>query len=291
MALLIFEMALPVYNKPHASPSDWVRHLRARGLVITRPNVAARKIDLIGYERLRIYFVARRQLSQPNKPFRANTTYQHILNLYDCDRELRAKCFDASGAFEVAFRNSMSEALSSAYGSHPHKAENAFKDVGARRAALEQLAAVYLKSRDNRAQNYMAKYGDPVLPPFWMMKEFLTFGASVRFYKLLSGPMKRTIAASFGVPSDDVFTSWLECLVDLRNICAHHDRLFNRTFQKQPATLRRQALPVAQANKLKALLECLDHMLVSRGLSAGTVASVASIIGRYSDVQPAEVGY
>lgn len=284
-------MALPPYTKPHATPSDWVRHLRQRGLNVPRPNVAARKIDLVGYERLRIYFIARRQVSQPNKPFRPNTSYNQILKLYECDRLMRAVCFDAAGAFEVAFRNSMSEALSNAFGSHPHKAEAAFKDVEARRNALDHLSSVYAKSKDARAHNYLNKYSDPVLPPIWMMKEFLTFGSSVRFYKLLSNPMKTAIAGSFGVPTHDVFTNWLECLVDLRNICAHHDRLFNRAFQKQPTRLRRQNLPTAPVNKLKALLQCLDYMLAARGLRAETVAAIDKILRKHPDVQRAEVGY
>lgn len=80
-------------------------------------------------------------------------------------------------------------------------------------------------------------------------------------------------------------------LVDLRNVCAHHDRLFNRIFQKQPSRLRRQNLPTAPVNKLKARLECLDHLLTSRGLAGGRVAAVQALLARYPDVQPAEVGY
>lgn len=284
-------MALPPYTKPHATPSDWVRHLRGRGLLVLRPNVAARKIERIGYERLRIYFIARRHTQQPGKPFRAGTTYNQILNLYACDRQLRGICFDACGDFELAFRNSMSEALTSLHGSHPHKVEAAFKDVASRRTAFDQLSTVYAKSKDMRAQNYMDKYGEPVLPPFWTMKEFLTFGASVRFFSLLSNPVKSAVAADFGVPSHEVFSNWLACLVDLRNICAHHDRLFNKTFQKQPMRLRRQSVPTAPAGKLKAILECLDYLLASRGLSNGTVARVRVVLGRFPDVAAAEVGY
>lgn len=284
-------MPLPPYNKPHAAPSEWVRHLRGRGLVVPRPHVAAQEIDRLGYERLRIYFIARRQIHLPGKPFRVGTTYKQIINLYEFDRRLRAICFDACGDFEVAFRNSMSEALTSVYGSHPHKAEAAFKGPAARRAALDQLSGVYARSRDARAHNYMIKYGDPVLPPFWTMKEFLTFGASARFFSLLSNPVKTVVAAAFGVPSHEIFLNWLECLVDLRNVCAHHDRLFNRIFQKQPARLRRLNVPTAPVNRLKARLECLDMLLASRGLPGGAVAKVQALLRRYQDVSPAEIGY
>lgn len=98
------------------------------------------------------------------------------------------------------------------------------------------------------------------------MKEFLTFGAASRLFQCLNGTIRTKIAAQFGIRSDAIFTNWLECLVDLRNICAHHDRLFNRSFQKQPARLRNAMVPTAPPQKLKAILECLDHLLQSRGI-------------------------
>ena len=98
----------------------------------------------------------------------------------------------------------MSEALTSVYGNHPHKAEAAFKDAISRRGGLDQLSTVYAKSKDARAQHYVAKYGDPVLPPFWTMKKFLTFGATVRFFALLSNSVKSAVAADFGVPTPEV---------------------------------------------------------------------------------------
>jgi hypothetical protein len=47
-------MLLPIYAKPHASPKNRVAHLQAKGLLIPKLKVAARKIEMVGYERLRI---------------------------------------------------------------------------------------------------------------------------------------------------------------------------------------------------------------------------------------------
>lgn len=284
-------MSLPTYNKPHATAAQRVAHLRSRGLVVKRPNVAARKIDLIGYERLRIYFLSRRQAGVPNRPFRAGTTYQQILRLYECDAMLRDACFAAVGQFELLLRNALSEALSARHGSHPYFEHVAFKGAAANLEALQSFMAAYAQTKDQRAVHYRQTYGDPILPPIWTMKKFLTFGRAVRIFKNLEGSLRTHVAAQFGVPSDEVFASWLECLVDVRNICAHHDRLFNRSLPKQPQGLKRAAVPTAPRNKLKAILECLDHLLTARGAPMGIVAEVGRIIARFPEVQPAEVGY
>jgi len=284
-------MALIPYNKPHATAEQRVAHLRLRGLIITRQNVAARKIDLIGYERLRIYFLSRRQINLPNRPFLPGTRYHDILRLYECDTKLRDVCFAAVGQFELLLRNAISETLSALHGSHPYYDYAAYRSSVAHLDALQTFAKVYELSKDQRAIHYRQNYSQPVLPPIWIMKELLTFGRAVRLFKCLDGAIRQNIAAQFGVPAEPVFTSWLECLVDLRNICAHHDRLFNRSFQKQPATLNRANVPTAQKKKLKAILQCLDYLLDQRSSSVKVTAKAGAIIQRFPEMNPAEAGY
>ncbi|NKK75852.1 Abi family protein [Rhizobium leguminosarum bv. viciae] len=286
-------MALIPYTKPHATPTQRVAHLRAKGLIVPKPNVAAKKIELIGYERLRIYFLSRRQVTVAGKPFAPNTSYKDIIRLYECDLKIREAVFVAVGQFELLLRNSMSEALSTVHGSHPYSNVAAFKNSEARLESYRMFVDVYHKSKDGRARHYRDRYGEPTLPPIWQIKEFITFGTASRILKTLSGHSRTAIAHDFGVPKDTIFTQWVECMVDLRNICAHHDRLFNRNFQKQPVTLTKATgnLPTAQPKKLKAILQCLDYMLAKRGVKSDTVAEVAAIIARYPEMVPPEAGY
>ena len=288
-----FCMSLINYSKPHATALDRVKHLRSKGLIIPQPNVTAKKIERIGYHRLRIYFLSRRQHGVAGRPFIMGTTFKDINQLYECDIKLRDACFSAVGQFEVMFRNSISETLSSTHGSHPYFEINAFKDATSRLDAVKTFTDIYKKSKDQRAKHYNDNYSTPILPPIWTMKEFLTFGAMSRIYNNLSGRHKTTISKDFGVATDEIFRNWVSCLVDLRNICAHHDRLFNRSFQKQPSTLRAATIPSTGTvrNKLKAVLQCLDHMADSRGGSLNITAKVGKIIGRYPVMAPSEAGY
>lgn len=284
-------MALLPYTKPHATAQQRVAHLRAKGLLVPRPTVAARKIELIGYERLRIYFLSRRQLSVAGRPFLPGTSYRDIIRLYECDALLRDACFSAVGQFEILFRNSMSETLSKSFGSHPYFQVDAFKDADSHLSAMVDFAGIYRRSKDRRAKHYGSTYRSPIMPPIWTMKELMTFGASSRIYQSLSGPMRTAVSRDFGVNKDEIFANWLECLVDLRNVCAHHDRLFNRSFQKQPSTLRSAGIPTAPKAKLKAILECLDYASGQRGMPAGITARADAIIRRHPEVQPAEAGF
>ena len=226
----------------------------------------------------------------PSKPFVPGTTYDHIIKLYTCDGILRDLCSTAVGQFELLFRNAMSEVLSRAYDSHPY-VPAVFRDAASEREAIQSLLGLVAKSRDPRILHYCQTYSEPMLPPIWTMKEVLTFGAAAYLYNRLSGQLRTLIAQEFGVLKEPVFQSWVGCLVDLRNMCAHHDRLFNRSFQKQPATLVAAGLPIAPKNKLKALLECLDHLLAYRGSPLNVTADVGRVIARFTEVQPSEARY
>ncbi|KQN39521.1 DNA-binding protein [Sphingomonas sp. Leaf407] len=284
-------MTLRPYTKPHISSAARVAHLRARGLIVPRPAIAARKIDLIGYERLRIYFISRRDQTAPGRPFRPGTRYHDILRLYQCDMALRDACFVAVGQFELLFRNALSETLSASFGGHPYDDPAAYRDTATRIEAVQAFMSAYAGSKDQRALHYRQSYDRPTLPPIWTLKELLTFGKTVWIYKRLSNTVRGGIAAQFGVVSEPVFANWLDCLVDLRNICAHHDRLFNRSFQKQPSVLRRATIPSAPIKKLKALLQCLDHLLDQRGAPSAITDKVAAIIRRFPEMDPTEAGY
>ena len=71
-------------------------------------------------------------------------------------------------------------------------------------------------------------------PPSFILLETTSFGALSRLYDILkSGKDKKDVAKSFGLP-DKVFASWLHSLVYIRNLCAHHARLWNRQVGIKP---------------------------------------------------------
>ena len=84
-----------------------------------------------------------------------------------------------------------------------------------------------------RAKHYRQNYDPPALPPIWTLKFFLTFGGAARLYASLDGTLRHAIPRALGVPRLPIFENWVPRFVDLGNICAYHNRLFTRRFQKQ----------------------------------------------------------
>ena len=283
-----------IFNKPYRTPQALLAHLVGCGLNAPNCAEAEAKLELIGYHRLRIYFLARRK-KLPGKPFEPNVTFNDIIQLYEFDAKLRQICLEPCGTFEVLFRNACAELLSRRYGSHPYDDLDIFSSAQSRIDCLKSFSFYYSTSKDDRAKHYIANYKNPVLPSIWTMKELLTFGQAATFFRALSVPVKTAISNNFGVSELQIFDTWISCVVDLRNICAHHARLFNRSLQKQPGRLIRASVPTATSNdgknKVKAILECIDYMIRQRGLPSTLVQDASRLVQNYPQVRPQEVGF
>lgn len=88
-------------------------------------------------------------------------------------------------------------------------------------------------------KHYRTEYNEPQNPPCWMSVELLTIGELSRLFTALNKNEDKQIIAGFFGLHHTVFTSWLHTLVYVRNICAHHSRLWNRDFAIKPEVLQK----------------------------------------------------
>ena len=94
----------------------------------------------------------------------------------------------------------------------------------------KELAASKEEYIESFRQNYIEDY-----PPAWMITEVLSFGNLNYIYSnIASNRLRKLIADYFGL-KPQVFTSWLTVLANLRNMCCHHARVWNRDFMLNPA--------------------------------------------------------
>ncbi len=90
---------------------------------------------------------------------------------------------------------------------------------------------------------YIDTYKSPSNPPSWMCFELLTIGQLSHSYRgLREKSDKKLIADEFDL-HPTVFTSWLHSLTYVRNICAHHSRLWNKDLSVEPERLKKPKGP------------------------------------------------
>lgn len=67
-----------------------------------------------------------------------------------------------------------------------------------------------------------------------MACEVWDFGTMSRLYAGMREEEQDAISAKYGIHNGRIFATWLRSLNYLRNVCAHHSRLWNRNIVDQP---------------------------------------------------------
>lgn len=286
------------FTKAYTSVTDQINHLRQKGLNINNQSLAEKKLTTIGYERLRIYFLSKRDITQPGKPFYENISFENILEIYEIDRKIRVICLGGLGRLEIIFRNYVSDYLGKHYGSHPLDNGEIYRIEREKIEKQNYLLNVFDKSSDARAKHYKTNYYPPLLPPIWTLKEFMTFGQMSRFFQSLKKEIRVDIGKKFDINKDSLFINWIKALNDLRNFCAHHERIFNRTFQKDVSFNDIANVPDynestmdKNCNKLKHLLQCLDFLLEKAGEEHDYTRKIHDLISNCPLIEKSKSGF
>lgn len=214
------------YTKPALSVEKQIELLKSRGLIIGNPDHANKILSNITYYRLSSYM----KYFQNNDTFKPNTKFEDIVELYNFDKELRSIIFENIRLVEISLRAKVSLQMCANYGSHWFYDESNFKTQKDYEKTLEILKNEQGLKKDTFLRYYSKKYSEPELPPFWMMSEVLSMGD---LSKILSGinfkdvkAIAKSITPEYNIAP--VLVNWIHVLATIRNICAHHSRLWNR---------------------------------------------------------------
>ena len=175
--------------------------------------------------------------------FREGTTFEQVLDRYVFDRELRLLVLDAIERIEVSVRTQWAYHLSHAHGSHAHLNRTLYSNQRDYTDRVASLTNEVGRSRETFIKHLTETY-DESLPPIWAVVEIMSLGQLSRWYEnLKSRALRQRIAETYAM-DEKVLVSLLHHLTLIRNICAHHSRLWNRRFtitpklpHKKPAVL------------------------------------------------------
>src|SRR5699024_2377721 len=120
-------------------------------------------------------------------------------------------------------------------GSHWHEDANMYRNNYFFNKNINSLYEEVDRSSETFIQHYKQTYTSPAYPPAWMSLEVITMRLlSKLFGNLKKGVEKKKVAKDFGLPNPLILESWMHAFAGLRNICAHHSRLWNRRFTIVP---------------------------------------------------------
>lgn len=238
-----------IYNKPYLSFEQLADRLLDKGLRADRDKLIGR-LKSVNYYRLKSYFYITRQQILDDDSTIFNVDFDFIWCHYLFDRQIRILILDAIERVEVALRSQIANYLTKDqspfayinYSKNPH-----YLDI------LSEIRTETLKSKETFVTHFKNNYSDchicvdsmnqPIIDsytkkalfdlPLWLVVEVMSFGKLSYFYKYLTRFDQKKISDFYKV-DPSVLENWIHSLVDVRNIAAHHGRLWNREFKSLP---------------------------------------------------------
>lgn len=292
---------MSTFNKPPFSSQQHIQQWIDRGLEVPDRQRAEHYLSVISYYRLSAYSLPF-QVDNPVHHFRPGITFDRILELYVFDRELRLLVMDAIERIEVAIRSQLNNHMSLEHGAHWYLDERHFVSTYDHKALLSNLERECRRSKETFIKHYREKYDSPRLPPSWVITEILTYGQLSKVYDNLSSFRDlKAIAKCFNTTAE-LLRSWMQSISYIRNVCAHHSRLWNRELGNAPKAPKRPrtnwiAEPVTLTDpgvnpnkRLYLALAIIETLLQSVNPESTWHWRLKDLMDRYPDVSRAHMG-
>ena len=225
-------LPLPVnFAKAYEDENTLVSKLIARGLKVDDENELRQILRVVGYYRLTGYLYPFRKVG--SEDYEDGTTLTKVWRFYSFDRRLRLVAADALARIEVAVRAKVMERHTAYFNGDPFAYCKQSSMPGLNGQAFSNFVETVDKAvrQAERANNpavvhHIARHGQTKVP-VWVLMENLSFGDVMVYYRGLPNVVQQQVANDFGI-WPGAFRGWLNLLRNVRNICAHQGRLWNR---------------------------------------------------------------
>lgn len=285
------------FTKKPLSIADQIVKLSGRGLNIQDVPFAESKLSHISYYHLRAYTYPFQNNTDSDHPFTRAISIEEILSFYEFDRDLRLLIFDAIERIEIALRTKIVYHFALAHGSHWFENKALYRNWNYFANDIASLDKEIDRSDEEFIRHYKKKYTNPLRPPAWMSLEVATLTTlSKLFQNLTRSPEKKIVAKSFGLDFL-ILENWMHVLSNVRNICAHHCRLYNRTLSQS------LVIPIYTFNnkwistnsidnaKIYAVICAIIYLLDRINNSYDIRTRMNALFAKYPDVNPALLNF
>jgi abortive infection bacteriophage resistance protein len=228
---------------------------------------------------------------QRTHAFAPGTSFDQVVALYQFDAQARSLLFRYIQVVEIAFRSAVCYELA-IQTNNPHWYLD--QSMYSSRFDYAHLLADCQRECDRSDEifiySYRLKYDQPPLPPAWMMTEILSMGCWSRIYMRLADQEGKKAVADHFLVSPHYLESWIHALSVLRNLCAHHARIWNRRFTIRPRLPRPLQSLVVDNTYLAALLVVLMQLLSTLGRRGEFRIEFDALLASFPDVPRDKMG-
>ncbi len=249
----------PPYNKKPISYKEQALLLKERGMD-GNVDFIEEKLKTVNYYRLSAYWFGAWEINDDGTHkdvFKKGSNFETVWDRYTFDRRLRLCIMDAIERIEVDFKTTFVNILTIKTGDpFAHFNKKNFPNFPIiKKSSLPSKENKKLKYSvtkekikhdvDSSCEEFVAQHRSKYsgIMPFWKTCEVVSFGTISILFEGLDNHTKREIAERYNM-SAKVLEDAIKHLCYLRNLCAHHSRVWNRNMAIKYTVPKSKNLPI-----------------------------------------------
>ncbi|SFV90699.1 Abortive infection bacteriophage resistance protein [hydrothermal vent metagenome] len=275
------------FIKTHLTYDEQITLLESRGLLVEDKALAKRKLKYISYYRLSAYFLP---FQKEKDVFIDGTRFEDILRIYYFDKALRKIIFNAIETIEINIRADIAYNLSKQTGAFGYMEKQNLNICYTNYLNLMQtIQRETHRSKEAFVAHFKKKYRSDILP-IWMVVEIISFSTLSKFFKALKSNQE-SLTATLNVPPK-VLKNWLHVINHIRNICAHHGRLWNKQFAIKALIPKRiPQFKELKNDKMFTVIIILNHMFKHMDTGDGFIDKIKNLLEEYPKIPLEALGF
>lgn len=283
----------PAPVKPARSYEEQIRRMAERhGLIVEDMEGAKQILSTVNYYRLTTYGKQLRRADDPER-FLPGVSLETLYALYRFDMGLRHAVMPVLEFFEVQLRAKIAYHLAMTYGSLGYMDADNFRSYNLPGGANAHKSLIGKFKTEVRRQadlpfvrHHNEKYGGKF--PVWVAVELFTFGMLCSLYEMMKPADQHAVSASYNL-SGEALAQLIRCAVDVRNICAHYNRLYNQPLTEQPLLFESQRL--YESEYLFPMLLALRGVALHEHVWSAMLGSIQRLCVLYPEADLAACGF
>lgn len=230
--------------------------------------------------------------------FKDGVSFEDVITYYRFDKALRNLLSDYLERIEVALRAKLTDKFSLKHGFYWYQDRSLFANIEVYDGINKEISDRFNTTQEQFIKSFKVKYTSEQHPPCNMALELLSFGKLSKLYEgLKNGEEKQSIAIEWNLVSS-ILSSWLTHLTNVRNVCAHHSRLWNRRFTAdQPQTPKRDKfkfpddIPANFTSTIYGVVCIMDRLLKVINPENQFIPKLISLLDRFQTVNTQYMGF
>ena len=218
------------YSKVPLTYAEQISLLQSRGLIIADTATAGKFLEQVNYYRFSAYCVP---FQNPRDAFIPGTSFEMITALYRLDEELRNAFMALISPVEIFLRTHIVYELSHTCGVYCHYESSNFRPDFEHAQWMASLDEEVTRGKETFLDHFKTKYNGFPRLPIWVACEVMSMGTLSLLYSGLCPDLQRRIRLDLEI-HHFTLAKWMHVITYLRNLCAHHNRLWNRELAIRP---------------------------------------------------------